>query len=178
MLFVQLFDPVADNPVVAEFGIVRVDGSKANAANAFVTRRLRPGLAFVFQIVVPLRFAVEASVVNFAGTQREAAGFFESGDEALFWRDNGAPVVGVAVNTRARRPSTRKEAGAGSVANGGRGMAVGKADAARRKPVDVWRFGLLVAARVADPMVQIIRDDEENIRPFRLFGETMKRQGQ
>ncbi len=41
---------------------------------------------------------------------------------------------------------------------------VGEESAARSEPVDVWRFGLGMSTKAADPIIQVINGDEKNVR--------------
>lgn len=82
-----------DNAVVAEFPIIGINGSKTDAAQALIAGWPGSRLAFVHKIIIPLRSAVEASVIDFSGTQSGIARMPESGDERFLQRNDAAPIV-------------------------------------------------------------------------------------
>ena len=75
-------------------------------------------------------------------------------------RQGLTPHIGVVVYARGRRPESRHQACSGRIAR--RGLAIGarERDAAPRKPVDVGRDGLRVAAQRPDPVVEVVYADE------------------
>ena len=50
-------------------------------------------------------------------------------------------------------------------------MSVCKSHTHLRKSIKIWRLGLFVSAKMADPMIEIIDCDEEYIRLLGLCGK-------
>ena len=62
---------------------------------------------------------------------------------------------------------SREGAAAGRIAQRRLAMRITKKRAARRKPVEVRRPGLRMSPEAADPIVQVVDGDEQNVWPIR-----------
>ena len=70
----------------------------------------------------------------------------------------------VPINAGARRGDAGQQADAGGVAERRRGVGLAKRHAPPRQTIDIGRSRLRVSSQVADPIVEVIYGDEEDIR--------------
>ena len=83
---------------------------------------------------------------------------------------NRAEPGSKAVDAGRRRSKAGEKTCAGGVAEGRLAVCVGEEHAPIGKAVDVRRLRLRVAAQAADPVVQVVNGDEEDVRPVGLRG--------
>ena len=181
--FSELLDAVAGDFEVRHV-LVRVrERAELDAADAVV---LRAGVKFktsataavAGEVFRPLAIAVVAGVINLPCAEDLVAGLEELRRERLLLRDGGLPILAVVVNARLAGAPTGHECGARGVAHGRGAIGAGEGDAQLREPVNVRRLGLRVAPEVADPVVEVVHGDEEDVGFLGIGGTEAGREGE
>ena len=164
VLLAQLLDAVVGDLVVVDVLIFAVDGRELDTADTIALSWSGLGrTTFVWQVVIPFAAAGVGFVVNLAGTANVVAAIAEGGGEHLLGRQYGAPVVVVLVDAGGAGAQSAHEGGAGRIADGCGAVAAGEAHAACGQGVDVRGGRLGIAAKVVDPVVEVVHGNEEDI---------------
>ena len=191
-LVAQQLDYPQCGPAVRRFAVVLAGGAPGERGAAHPTERrerlrpAQPGCGAFVPGVVPYRGAVlpRQVVLARAGVLRDVPGHrilvsavrdladacrevtvlpemfrqHRDGPEGL------ARPREVAVDTRGRRPAPRQERGARRIADRVVGVSAVEADALGGEPVEVGRHGRRVDAVGAEGDVQVVGDDEQDVR--------------
>ena len=71
------------------------------------------------------------------------------------------------VNAGGGRPQSRQQAGARGIAQRRLAMSIAEERAARGQAIQVRCLRLGMSSQAADPVIQVVNGDEEDVRPFR-----------
>ncbi len=169
----QLSDAEVGNARVGHRFVAALEDAELDAANAAILLQLAACAARAATARCPLFGKTKAAVPELAHAERVVARALELHDQRLVCF-HALPVrLRVVVNTCDVRPLAREQRRAGRIANGRRAIRSRERDAHFREPVDVRRLRLWIPPEMADPMIEIVHGDEENIGFLRrCYGRT------
>ena len=176
----QFGDAVVGDLRVGHGGVAALDDAEPDAADAAVDGPGRSVIASPFPPAGggPLLGKAEAAVPQFPHAEGGISGLLELHHEGLIGGDGAGEGMAVVVDAGGRRPTAAQQGRAGRIADGCRAVRVGEADAHRRKAIQMRRLRLPVAAQMADPVIEIVHGDEEDIGCCLLRGDGRRRRGQ
>ena len=159
----ELVDAVGGGGGVRNGFVAAFQNAEPDAADAAVVDfgTFRP----FFSSAGPLGLPAEAAMPEFPLAEGFVAGILELGDERLLRFDGFFVGLAVVIDSGGARTLAAEKGGPGGIADRGGAMGVGEGDAHFGKTVDVGSLGLGVAAEVANPVVEVIDGDEEDVGP-------------
>ena len=165
---------LADRPVhdldIEHLGVVHVEGSPGRPGglrDTFLPLADVPGASRPRRrvVLVPgVRIAGARSMEDLAAALRGVAVRLQVLHQGHGVGQLLAKPLAVAVDAGLRRQDARQQTDPGGVAERRRRVGPGERHAAARQAIDVRRARLRVAGQVADPVVQVVDGDEENVR--------------
>ncbi len=134
--------------------------------------------AFVSSGGGPLCGEAESAVPELAHAQRGVAGLLELRDEGFLVRDHRLVTVLVVVDAADAGTFSGEERRARRIADRPGAVGAGEGDAHLCESINVRRLRLGVHAQVADPVVEVVDGDEENVGAGLRFSRRQRQRGE